>query len=46
MAAATLALSGLYIVFNETFVNWQSLWFCAALFALAFTLLPERDAPG
>ena len=45
-AAATLALSAAYIAFNETFANWQALWFCAALLALAITLLPERDTPG
>jgi glucan 1,3-beta-glucosidase len=44
--AALLAASALYIVFNESFVNWQSLWFCAALVALALTLARVRDAPG
>jgi glucan 1,3-beta-glucosidase len=46
VAAATLALSVLYIAFNETLANRQALWFCAASLALAFTLLPERDTPG
>jgi exo-beta-1,3-glucanase (GH17 family) len=45
-AAATLALSALYIAFNEGFANWQALWFAAGLLALAFTLLQARDAPG
>jgi hypothetical protein len=35
-----------YIVFNESFANWQSLWFCGALIALALTLARARDAPG
>ncbi len=26
-----LVLSAIYIVFNEGFANWQSLWFCALL---------------
>ena len=46
IAAATLALSAVYIVFNETVANWQALWFCAGLLALAVTLLPARDMPG
>jgi glucan 1,3-beta-glucosidase len=46
VAAAVLLLCALYIVFNETPANWQALWFCAALVALAVTLLPARDAPG
>jgi exo-beta-1,3-glucanase (GH17 family) len=45
VAAATLALSAVYIVLNETLANWQALWFAAALLALAVSLLPERDAP-
>ena len=36
----------LYIVFNESLANWQALWFCAGLVALAVTLLRARDAPG
>jgi glucan 1,3-beta-glucosidase len=48
MAAATLVLSAIYIVFNETFANWQSVWFCALIVALAVTLLRSKDAgaPG
>ncbi|MEA2938090.1 MAG: hypothetical protein QOC56_1594 [Alphaproteobacteria bacterium] len=46
VAAAVLLLCALYIVFNETPANWQALWFCVALVALAVTLLPARDAPG
>jgi hypothetical protein len=43
-AACVLALSVVYIVFNETFANWQSLWVCAVLAALAFNLGQARDA--
>jgi glucan 1,3-beta-glucosidase len=45
MAAATLALCAVYIVFNETFANWQAVWFCAGLIALAFKLWWARDVP-
>jgi len=40
--AGVLALSVCYIVFNEGFANWQSLWLCAALAALAFSLAQAR----
>jgi glucan 1,3-beta-glucosidase len=43
-AACVLALSVTYIVFNETFANWQSLWVCAVLAVLAFNLAQVRDA--
>ena len=46
VAAAVLALSALYIVVNETFANWQSVWFCAGLIGLAVILLLARDAPS
>jgi glucan 1,3-beta-glucosidase len=46
VAAATLAIAAVYILFNETVANWQAAWFCAALIALALILLPARDAPG
>ena len=42
-AAALLALSAPYIALNESFANWQSLWLCAALGLLAFTLFRVRD---
>jgi exo-beta-1,3-glucanase (GH17 family) len=45
-AAAMLGLSAIYIVFNETIANWQALWFCAGLIALAVTLVRAPDAPG
>jgi glucan 1,3-beta-glucosidase len=43
-AAAILALSVAYIAPNESFANWQSLWLCGALAALAFSLVRVRDA--
>ena len=44
--AVTLALCQLYILFNEGFANWQSVWTCGALLALAFTLHRSRIAPS
>jgi glucan 1,3-beta-glucosidase len=44
--AVTLALSAVYIAFNESFANWQALWFCSGLIALTYTLLRARDAPS
>jgi exo-beta-1,3-glucanase (GH17 family) len=44
--AILLALSVIYIVPNESFANWQSLWLCAAFAALALTLLRVRAARG
>ena len=41
--AGLLALSVPYIALNESFANWQSLWLCAALIALAFSLVRVRD---
>ena len=46
VGAGVLALSVLYILFNEGFANWQSLWLCAALAALSFSLARVRDVPG
>jgi glucan 1,3-beta-glucosidase len=46
VAAGVLALCAIYIAWNETLANWQSLWFCAALAALALTLARARAAPG
>ncbi len=45
-AAAVLAVSAVYIVFNETFANWQSVWCCGALIGLAIILALARDAPS
>jgi glucan 1,3-beta-glucosidase len=44
--AGALAFSVSYILFNEGFANWQSLWLCAVLAALAVTLARVRDVPG
>jgi exo-beta-1,3-glucanase (GH17 family) len=46
VAAAVLALSAVYIVFNETFANWQAIWLCAGLVGLAVILARARDVPG
>ncbi len=48
VAALILALSAVYIVLNETFANWQAVWFCGGLVGLALTLARARDAvaPG
>jgi glucan 1,3-beta-glucosidase len=46
VAATVLVLSALFIVWNETFANWQALWFGGALLALAVTLVRARAAPG
>ncbi len=43
-AACVLALSAIYIVFNEGFANWQSMWVCAILTLLALNLVQVRDA--
>jgi len=45
-SAAMLGLSAVYITFNESIANWQALWFCAGLLALASTLGRGRAAPG
>jgi glucan 1,3-beta-glucosidase len=42
--AGVLGASACYIVFNEGLTNWQSLWLCAALAALAFSLVQARGA--
>jgi glucan 1,3-beta-glucosidase len=44
--SAVLALSAAYVVLNEGFANWQAVWFCAVLAALALTLVRVRGAPG
>ncbi len=46
MSAAVLALSAFYVTFNESLANWQSLWLCVVLLALAFILARVRGAPG
>ncbi len=45
-AAVVLAGSAVYVVFNESFANWQAVWFCAGLFGLAVILALVRDAPS
>ena len=42
--ATLLAAAALYILFNEGFANWQSLWLCAAYGLLSVTLW--RVQPG
>jgi glucan 1,3-beta-glucosidase len=46
MAAAVIAACAIVIAWNEGLANWQSLWFCAALGAIALTLVRARAAPG
>jgi exo-beta-1,3-glucanase (GH17 family) len=46
VAAGVLALSAVFIVWNETFANWQALWFATALGLVAVSLLRPRVAPG
>ena len=45
VAGCTLLVSAIYIFFNESYANWQSLWFCALLAVLAVSLLLRRPAP-
>ena len=45
VAACALALSAIYIVLNESFANWQAVWFGVVLLCLAFILARARDAP-
>jgi glucan 1,3-beta-glucosidase len=46
IAAGMLVLAAVYIVFNETFANWQAVYLCVGLVALAVTLVRVRDAPS
>jgi exo-beta-1,3-glucanase (GH17 family) len=46
VTAGALALCAVYIAFNESFANWQALWCCGALLALALTLLRSRAVPS
>jgi exo-beta-1,3-glucanase (GH17 family) len=46
VAAGALGLSLIYVVFNESFLNWQSVWLCGLFAALAFTLSKARVARG
>lgn len=42
--AVLFAVSSFYVVFNEGFKNWQSLWTCACFLALAFVMWQARVA--
>ncbi|HWK95726.1 MAG TPA: beta-(1-6) glucans synthase [Pseudolabrys sp.] len=42
--ALMLLASAIYIVPNESLLNWQSLWLCAALALFAISLARVRDA--
>jgi glucan 1,3-beta-glucosidase len=42
--AGLLALSAFYVLFNESFRNWQSVWTCAIYLLLALTLWQARGA--
>jgi glucan 1,3-beta-glucosidase len=42
--AGLLALSSVYIIYNEGRDNWQALWTCAMYLVLAFTLWRARAA--
>jgi glucan 1,3-beta-glucosidase len=46
VAAGVLVLSAATIIVNEGVANWQAMWFCAALLAVALTLARARAAPG
>jgi glucan 1,3-beta-glucosidase len=46
VAACLLVAAAAYIVINETFANWQAVWFCVGLVGLALILARARDAPG
>ncbi len=41
--AGLFALTALYILFNEGFQNWQSLWTCAGFFVLGAALWQARS---
>jgi glucan 1,3-beta-glucosidase len=44
IAAATLGLSAIYILLNETLANWQAVSFSAGLLALGFVLVSLENA--
>jgi len=46
LAAAVLLLCAGYILFNEGLANWQAVWFCAVIAALAVILRRARGGPG
>jgi glucan 1,3-beta-glucosidase len=45
LAATVVAVSAVYIAFNETFANWQAIWLCTGLVGLAVILAQARVAP-
>jgi glucan 1,3-beta-glucosidase len=45
-AAAVLAACAIYILPNEGFANWESVWFCGATGGLALILVRVRDEPS
>ena len=45
VAEAALIASASYIVINESFANWQAVWFCAAVATLSVILSRARDVP-
>ena len=44
IAAAVLMLCALFMIWNETLENWQSLWLAGLFVLLALTLMPGRAA--
>ena len=44
VAATALAMSAVFMVLNESFVNWQAVWLAAIFAVCAFTLVQSRDA--
>jgi exo-beta-1,3-glucanase (GH17 family) len=46
VAAVMLAACAVFIAWNETIANWQSLWFCGALLLVAISLVPARAVPS
>jgi exo-beta-1,3-glucanase (GH17 family) len=46
VAAGTVVLCAVFVAWNETLANWQSLWFCGALLLVAISLTRVRAAPG
>lgn len=44
VAAGALVLCAIYIALSETFANWQALWFCAGLGALAASVAVQKSA--
>jgi hypothetical protein len=45
VAGIALVASAGYIAINESFANWQSVWFCAGVAGLGVILLRARDVP-